>query len=109
MSSQHAVTIVRKELMIHNDPERCSRVLVREALKLDACDNLTVIVACFSSEPPPRIEMHKSRFRKSISTEGLNLLQKDLIVNQQRGDLVLLVRLLSFFLQPFLILEFHEP
>lgn len=85
MSSQHAVTIVRKELMIHNDPERCSRVLVREALKLDACDNLTVIVVCFSSEPPPRIEMHKSRFRKSISTECLNLLQ-DLIVDQQRGD-----------------------
>ncbi|KAL9261349.1 putative protein phosphatase 2C 27 [Drosera capensis] len=85
MSSQHAVTIVRKELMIHNDPERCSRVLVREALKLDACDNLTVIVVCFSSEPPPRIEMRKSRFRKSISTEGLNLLQ-DLIVHQQRGE-----------------------
>ncbi|GAB2291654.1 hypothetical protein Dimus_025910 [Dionaea muscipula] len=83
MSSQHAVTIVRKELMIHNDPERCSKVLVREALKLDAWDNLTVIVVCFSLDQPPRIEVHKSRFRKSISTESLNLLQ-DLIVDQQR-------------------------
>ncbi|CAL9757922.1 unnamed protein product [Musa acuminata subsp. burmannicoides] len=33
MSSQCAVTMTRKELMLHNDPEKCSRELVREALK----------------------------------------------------------------------------
>ncbi|KAL6907402.1 hypothetical protein ACP4OV_002441 [Aristida adscensionis] len=33
MTSQCAVTIVRKELMAHNDPERCSSELVQEALK----------------------------------------------------------------------------
>ncbi|XP_071924070.1 probable protein phosphatase 2C 27 [Coffea arabica] len=75
MSSQCAVTIVRKELMIHNDPERCSRELVREALKRNTCDNLTVIVVCFSPDPPPRIELAPTRVRRSISAEGLNLLK----------------------------------
>lgn len=53
MSSQCAATIVRKELTLHNDPERCSRELVREALKRNTCDNLTVVVVCFSPDPPP--------------------------------------------------------
>ncbi|CAA6655844.1 unnamed protein product [Spirodela intermedia] len=75
MSSQCAVTIARKELMIHNDPERCSRELVRQALKCDPSDNLTVIVVCFSLDPPPRIEIPKLRVRRSISAEGLNFLQ----------------------------------
>ncbi|KAK9748472.1 hypothetical protein RND81_02G059900 [Saponaria officinalis] len=74
MSSQCAVTIARRELMAHNDPERCSRELVREALKRNTCDNLTVIVVCFSSDPPPRIEIPPTR-RRSISAEGLNLLK----------------------------------
>ncbi|GLT58839.1 hypothetical protein SLA2020_317010 [Shorea laevis] len=75
MSSQCAVAIVRKELMIYNDPERCSRELVREALKRNTCDNLTVIVICFSGDPPPRIEIPQSRVRRSISAEGLNVLK----------------------------------
>lgn len=75
MSSQCAVTIVRKELMLHNDPQRCSGVLVREALKRNTCDNLTVVVVCFSPEPPPLIEIPRSRVRRSISTEGLNFLK----------------------------------
>ncbi|XP_056845796.1 probable protein phosphatase 2C 27 isoform X2 [Raphanus sativus] len=76
MSSQCAVTIARKELMIHNDPERCCRELVREALKRNTCDNLTVIVVCFSPDPPQRIEVRvESRVRRSISAEGLNLLK----------------------------------
>nr|DAD41848.1 TPA_asm: hypothetical protein HUJ06_016171 [Nelumbo nucifera] len=75
MSSQCAVTIVRKELMIHNDPERCSRELVREALKRNTCDNLTVVVVCFSPDSPPRLEISKSRVRRSISAEGLNFLK----------------------------------
>lgn len=75
MSSQCAVTTVRKELMLHNDPERCSRELVREALKRHTCDNLTVIIVCFSPDPPPRIEIPQTRVRRSISTEGLNLLK----------------------------------
>ncbi|XP_057794709.1 probable protein phosphatase 2C 27 [Salvia miltiorrhiza] len=75
MSSQYAVTMARKELMLHNDPERCSRELVREALKRNTCDNLTVVIICFSPDPPPRIEIAPTRVRRSISAEGLNLLK----------------------------------
>ncbi|XP_052195091.1 probable protein phosphatase 2C 47 [Diospyros lotus] len=75
MSSQYAVTIVRKELMLHNDPEKCSRVLVREALKRNTCDNLTVLVVCFSQDPPPPIEVPKFHRRRSISAEGLDMLK----------------------------------
>ncbi|KAJ0538057.1 putative protein-serine/threonine phosphatase [Helianthus annuus] len=76
MSSQCAVTIARKELMIHNDPERCSRELIREALKRSTCDNLTVIVICFSPDPPPWIEIQSQiGHRRGISSEGLNFLK----------------------------------
>ncbi|KAJ6800317.1 putative protein phosphatase 2C 47 [Iris pallida] len=75
MSSQCAVTIVRRELMLHNDPERCSRELVREALQRNTCDNLTVVVVCFSPDPPPRIEIPKTRVRRSISLEGLHVIK----------------------------------
>ncbi|KAM3362858.1 putative protein phosphatase 2C 47 isoform X1 [Capsicum galapagoense] len=75
MSSQYAVTIVRKELMLHNDPEKCSKFLVKEALKRNCCDNLTVLVICFSHDPPPRIEIPKATRRRSISAEGLDLLK----------------------------------
>ncbi|KAL3376125.1 hypothetical protein AABB24_002858 [Solanum stoloniferum] len=75
MSSQYAVTIVRKELMLHNDPERCSKELVREALKRNTCDNLTVLVVCFSHDPPPRIEIPRTQRKRSISAEGLDLLK----------------------------------
>ncbi|KAK8934653.1 putative protein phosphatase 2C 2 [Platanthera zijinensis] len=50
MSSQHAVNIVRRELRRHDDPERCARELVMEALSLNTFDNLTVIVVCFFTE-----------------------------------------------------------
>ncbi|KAJ8538203.1 hypothetical protein K7X08_014743 [Anisodus acutangulus] len=81
MSSQCAVTMARKELLLHNDPERCSRELVREALKRNTCDNLTVIVICFSPDPPPRIEIPPTRICRSISVEGLNLLKSVLESN----------------------------
>ncbi|XP_074581933.1 putative protein phosphatase 2C 27 [Curcuma longa] len=81
MSSQCAVTITRKELMEHNDPERCSRELVREALKRNTCDNLTVVVVCFSSDPPPCIEIPRTRVRRSISLEGLHVLKGALDTN----------------------------
>lgn len=74
MSSQCAVTIVRNELMLHNDPERCSRELVREAFKRSTRDNLTAIVVCFSPDPPPRIEVSKSKIKRSVSEEELNIL-----------------------------------
>ncbi|XP_030523684.1 probable protein phosphatase 2C 47 isoform X2 [Rhodamnia argentea] len=75
MSSQCAVTMVRKELMQHNNPEKCSRALVEEALQRNTCDNLTVVVICFSPDPPPKIEIPKSHKRRSISAEGLDVLK----------------------------------
>lgn len=75
MSSQYAVTIVRKELMVHNDPGKCSRELVSEALKRNSCDNLTVVVVCFSVDPPPKIEIPRSYKRRTISVEGLDVLK----------------------------------
>ncbi|KAI3730280.1 hypothetical protein L1987_61449 [Smallanthus sonchifolius] len=75
MSSQCAVTIARKELMIHNDPERCSKQLVREALKWSTPDNLTVIVICFSPDPPPWIEIQSQVGHRCVSSEGQNFLK----------------------------------
>ncbi|KAF5189595.1 phosphatase 2c protein [Thalictrum thalictroides] len=75
MSSQCAVTIVRKELMLHNDPEKCSRELIYEALKRNTIDNLTAIVVCFSPDPPPKIEIPKARWRRSVSADGINYLK----------------------------------
>ncbi|CAN0888721.1 Probable protein phosphatase 2C 49 [Linum grandiflorum] len=56
MSSQHAVSLVRRGLRRHDDPEQCARDLVMEALRRNTFDNLTVIVVCFSepSSPPAR-------------------------------------------------------
>ncbi|XP_072967452.1 probable protein phosphatase 2C 27 [Typha angustifolia] len=75
MTSQCAVTITRRELIAHNDPEKCSRELVRQALKRKTCDNLTVVVICFSPYPPPRIEVPRSGVRRCVSAEGINLLK----------------------------------
>ncbi|CAB4271857.1 unnamed protein product [Prunus armeniaca] len=73
MSSQHAVSLVRRGLRRHDDPEQCARDLVMEALRLNTFDNLTVIVVCFSPldprEPSPQRER---RFRCcSLSAEAL--------------------------------------
>ncbi|KAI9122985.1 hypothetical protein K1719_005874 [Acacia pycnantha] len=49
MSSQEAVSLVRRRLRWHDDPRQCARELVKEALRLKSTDNLTVIVICLSS------------------------------------------------------------
>ncbi|XP_042477049.1 probable protein phosphatase 2C 49 [Macadamia integrifolia] len=74
MSSQHAVSVVRRGLRRHDDPEKSARDLVMEALRLNTFDNLTVIVVCFSlpdnqREPsPPRQRRLKCC---SLSAEAL--------------------------------------
>ncbi|XP_062143859.1 probable protein phosphatase 2C 49 isoform X2 [Alnus glutinosa] len=68
MSSQQAVSFVRRGLRRHDDPEQCARDLVKEAFDLNTIDNLTVIVVCFSEPSPPR----QRRFRYcSLSPEAL--------------------------------------
>ncbi|KAK9058700.1 hypothetical protein SSX86_023542 [Deinandra increscens subsp. villosa] len=68
MSNQEAVTLVRCQLRQHNDPQRCAKVLVNQALRLHSTDNLTVIVVCFSSQtvtPTTQGQFPNSRlFRK---------------------------------------------
>lgn len=84
MSSQHAVGVVRRGLRLHDDPERCARELVMEALRLNTVDNLTVIVVCFSDEyggssaspchePGRQQQQQQPRTRccKSLSVEAL--------------------------------------
>ncbi|XP_077218737.1 putative protein phosphatase 2C 2 [Tasmannia lanceolata] len=75
MSSQHAVSVVRRGLRRHDDPEQCARDLVMEALRLNTFDNLTVIVICFSADrdpdlPPERREVPRLRCC-SLSAEAL--------------------------------------
>ncbi|XP_010276526.1 PREDICTED: probable protein phosphatase 2C 47 [Nelumbo nucifera] len=82
MSSQHAVSIVRRGLRRHGDPEQCARDLVMEALRLNTFDNLTVIVVAFSSldnhiqgeSTPPR-QQQKLRYC-SLSAEALCSLKR---------------------------------
>ncbi|XP_058770325.1 probable protein phosphatase 2C 49 [Vicia villosa] len=75
MSSQHAVSLVRKGLRRHDDPDKCARDLVMEALRLNTFDNLTVIIICLSSidhgesepSPPPQRKLRCC----SLSAEAL--------------------------------------
>lgn len=78
ISSQHAVSLVRRGLRQHNNPQQCARDLVMEALRLNTLDNLTVIVICLSS--PDQSETfpasQRRRFRCcSLSEEARNRLK----------------------------------
>ncbi|OIW00170.1 hypothetical protein TanjilG_29160 [Lupinus angustifolius] len=75
MSSQYAVSLARRRLRRHDDPQQCARELVKEALRLNTSDNLTVIVICLSSVEsivescPPR----RRRFKAcGLSEEACN-------------------------------------
>ncbi|XP_038898799.1 probable protein phosphatase 2C 49 [Benincasa hispida] len=78
MSSQQAVNVVRQGLQRHDNPERCARDLVLQALRLDSFDNLTVVVVCFSSFHPgnsPLPQQRKLRYC-SLSAQALCSLQR---------------------------------
>ncbi|KAK4379809.1 hypothetical protein RND71_001671 [Anisodus tanguticus] len=49
MSSQQAVTLVRRGLRRHDDPEQCAKDLVMSSQQAVTFDNLTVIIVCFTS------------------------------------------------------------
>lgn len=63
MTSQCAVSMVRRELRKSNDPTCCSRELVNEALRRRSGDNVTVVTICFSPFPPsiPEITLYRPR------------------------------------------------
>lgn len=81
MSSQEAVSLVRRGLRRHDDPEQCARDLVMEALRLNTFDNLTVIIVCFYSldhwEPSPARQRRLRCFR--LSAEALYSLRRSLM------------------------------
>ncbi|KAL5700711.1 protein-serine/threonine phosphatase [Ranunculus cassubicifolius] len=72
LSSQQAVSRVRRGLQRHGDPEKCARDLVKKALRLNTSDNLTVVVVSFSPlesrETSPKKQGKFGCFR--LSTDG---------------------------------------
>ncbi|KAL5784988.1 hypothetical protein ACOSQ2_007380 [Xanthoceras sorbifolium] len=76
MSSQYAVSLVRRGLRRHNDPQQSAQELVKEALCLNSSDNLTVIVICLSSPDPAESCPQRRRFRcASLSEEARSRLK----------------------------------
>ncbi|KAK3026564.1 hypothetical protein RJ639_041150 [Escallonia herrerae] len=73
--SQNAVDFVRRRLQEHNDVKRCCKEVVDEAIKRGTIDNLTVVIVCFHTEPPPHVVVQRPRVRRSISAEGLKNLK----------------------------------
>ena len=78
MSSQAAVSLVRRGLRRHGDPQQCARELVKEALDLNTSDNVTVIVVCLSSVQSivESCSPRRQRFKAfSLSEEARNRLK----------------------------------
>ncbi|XVF62463.1 hypothetical protein PTKIN_Ptkin09bG0009800 [Pterospermum kingtungense] len=77
MSSQFAVSLVRRGLRRHDDPEKCAKELVNEASRLNSSDNLTAIVIGFSSPAPVEsCPPQRRRFRCcNLSEEARNRLK----------------------------------
>ncbi|ESQ46679.1 hypothetical protein EUTSA_v10000194mg [Eutrema salsugineum] len=73
--SQNAVDFARRRLQEHNDPVMCSKELVEEALKRKSGDNVTAVVVCLQSQPPPNLVAPRLRVQRSFSAEGLKDLQ----------------------------------
>ncbi|KAL0459810.1 UNVERIFIED_CONTAM: putative protein phosphatase 2C 47 [Sesamum latifolium] len=71
------VSLVRRGLRRHDDPEQSAKDLVMEALRRNTFDNLTVIIVCFTSLDP--IETSSTRQKRlrccSLSAEALSSLR----------------------------------
>uniref|UniRef100_A0A6N2MWI0 protein-serine/threonine phosphatase n=1 Tax=Salix viminalis TaxID=40686 RepID=A0A6N2MWI0_SALVM len=74
MSSQQAVSLVRRGLRRHDDPDQCARDLVKDALRRKTFDNLTVIIVCFAStdyrEPSPPTPRQRQQMCFSLHTDA---------------------------------------
>ena len=80
VNSQSAVSLVRRALRRHGDPQECARELVMEALRLYSSDNITVIVICLSAQKFDRAVETCPRPRRwrplSLSKEAQNRSRK---------------------------------
>eukprot|EP00271_Cylindrocystis_brebissonii_P019437 TRINITY_DN58_c0_g1_i1.p1 TRINITY_DN58_c0_g1~~TRINITY_DN58_c0_g1_i1.p1 ORF type:complete len:358 (+),score=54.93 TRINITY_DN58_c0_g1_i1:99-1172(+) len=77
-SSQNAVEFARRQLQEHNSPQQCAEELVKEALKRDTQDNLTVVIVCFGPDAPPKLSMPRwqgSRQRRFVQVDSVLNLQ----------------------------------
>lgn len=74
-TDQNAVDFARRKLQEHNDLQKCCKELIDEAIKRKSLDNLTAVMVCFHSEPPPNLIVNRPPVRRSISAEGLHNLQ----------------------------------
>ncbi|KAJ4905200.1 putative protein phosphatase 2C 49 [Raphanus sativus] len=73
LTSQEAVSIVKRGLNRHDDPARCARELVMEALRLNTFDNLTAVVVSFATTVVPLEKKKKQCF--SLTPEALRSLR----------------------------------
>eukprot|EP00884_Botryococcus_braunii_P018575 jgi/Botrbrau1/5400/Bobra.182_1s0004.1 len=78
VSSARVVELARLHLQQKNDPDSCARYLVESALEKSATDNLTVIVVCFSNDPPPS-RGSSSSFVRVLSKNCLETLSQALV------------------------------
>ncbi|KAK4404250.1 putative protein phosphatase 2C 27 [Sesamum angolense] len=73
--SQNAVDFARRRLQEHNNVKLCCKDIVNEAKKRGATDNLTVVMVCFHSEPPPAIVAQRpSKFGGPFLQKGFRTL-----------------------------------
>ncbi|GFZ11596.1 protein phosphatase 2C family protein [Actinidia rufa] len=76
MSNEDAVSLVRRALRRHDDPQQCARELVNEALRRNTSDNLTAIVVSFTSPVCRESTPQRPRLRCcSLSEEARNRLR----------------------------------
>ncbi|KAJ4950229.1 hypothetical protein NE237_027061 [Protea cynaroides] len=73
--NQNAIDFARRKLQEHNDVKLCCKEMVEEAIKRGATDNLTIVIVCFQSDPPPPCVVQKGALRRSISAVGLHNLR----------------------------------
>ncbi|XP_010244748.1 PREDICTED: probable protein phosphatase 2C 27 isoform X2 [Nelumbo nucifera] len=78
-SNQNAVDFARRRLQEHNDVKLCCKEMVEEAITRGADDNLTIVMVCFHSNPPPQVVVQKAKVRRSISAEGLQSIRCHLL------------------------------
>lgn len=90
-SSDGAVQFARQKLKEHNDPQRCAKELVEEALRRDSNDNVTVVVVCLKPEPPPdrapvRVPSEsRLNIKRTLSKDALETLTRTLGLSESGG------------------------
>lgn len=77
-SSQNAVDVARANLRQHNDPTATARELAAEALRRHSSDNISVVVVCFTPEPPKRETFVRTSpsLLRSLSVDAMSMVSR---------------------------------